>query len=98
MNKPSIKIGIILASTTNPREFIQRRGRILRKVLGKIAEIYDFIVVPTFDPDRNSEYFEIERKILRDREIPRYMEFANAALNSGDAIRKIKILREKYYV
>lgn len=98
VNIPSIKIAIILASTTNPREFIQRRGRILRKVLGKIAEIYDFIVVPTFDPDRNSEYFEIERKILRDREIPRYMEFANAALNSGDAIRKIKILREKYYV
>ncbi|MCD6371868.1 MAG: DEAD/DEAH box helicase family protein [Candidatus Aenigmarchaeota archaeon] len=98
VNIPSIKIAIILASTTNPREFVQRRGRILRKVVGKIAVIYDFIVVPTFNPDKNSEYFELERKILKERELPRYMEFANAALNSGEAIRKIKMLREKYLV
>jgi len=98
VNIPSIKTAIILASTTNPREFIQRRGRILRKVLGKIATIYDFIVIPTLSPDKNSEYFEIERKILKDREIPRYMEFAGAALNSGEAIRKIKIIREKYLI
>ena len=39
---------LILASSRNPREFIQRRGRVLRKAEGKAyAQIYDAIVVPT---------------------------------------------------
>jgi len=44
---PSTRIAFILASSTNPREFVQRRGRILRKSEGKgRAIIYDFLVVP----------------------------------------------------
>ena len=44
---PSTKNAFILASSTNPREFIQRRGRILRKHPGKKnANIYDFITIP----------------------------------------------------
>ena len=38
---------LILASSRNPREFVQRRGRVLRTALGKAyAQIYDAIVVP----------------------------------------------------
>lgn len=44
---PATKNAFILASTTNPKEFIQRRGRVLRKFEGKeFAAIHDFIVVP----------------------------------------------------
>ena len=42
-----IKIAFILASTTNPKEYIQRRGRVLRLAEGKrFATIYDFITLP----------------------------------------------------
>lgn len=47
MNVPAIKTAFILASSTNPKEYIQRRGRVLRKSEGKdFAVIYDFITIP----------------------------------------------------
>ena len=71
---PSTKTAIFLASTTNPKEFIQRRGRVLRKSDGKeFAEIYDFIVIPPENSDKNTA-----RSILR-RELPRFAEFAGSA-------------------
>ena len=55
---PKIKTAFILASSANPRQFIQRRGRVLRPFPGKTAaEIYDFLVVP---PGGSMEDFEIE--------------------------------------
>lgn len=43
---PATKRAYILASSTNPREFVQRRGRILRKSKGKpYAVVYDFLLV-----------------------------------------------------
>jgi len=45
---PSIQRAFILASSTNPKEYIQRRGRVLRNSPGKqYAEIYDFITLPS---------------------------------------------------
>ena len=71
---PSTKTAIFLASTTNPKEFIQRRGRVLRKSPGKeFAEIYDFIVIPPDNTDKNTAC-----SILR-RELPRFAEFAGSA-------------------
>ena len=49
VNIPGIKTAFILASTTNPKEYIQRRGRVLRKSPGtgkEYAEIYDFVTLP----------------------------------------------------
>ena len=44
---PNATHALILASSRNPREFIQRRGRVLRLSPDKpIAQIYDAIVVP----------------------------------------------------
>ncbi len=44
---PSVSHALILASSTNPREYIQRRGRVLRKSMNKsISNIYDCITVP----------------------------------------------------
>ena len=85
---PSTEVAYILASTSNPREFIQRRGRILRKAPGKeCAVLHDLIAVPSLGnssrpPSR--ETFNFERRILR-RELARFREFADASLNRFQA-------------
>ncbi len=89
---PQAKIGIILASTGNPRQYIQRRGRLLRQYPGKDkAQIYDLLVFPSLNNKMPSEFLEIERKIMS-REIVRYEEFAKSALNMLDCL---KILHER---
>lgn len=80
---PETQSAYICASSTNPREFIQRRGRILRLNEGKTsADIYDFIVMP-------SEAFENDdregAKALLKRQLPRFAEFSTSALNLFDA-------------
>lgn len=54
---PSVTHALILASSRNPREFIQRRGRVLRRSPGKaLAHLHDVIVAPedVGDDDSNS--------------------------------------------
>ena len=83
---PAISHAIILASSQNPRQFIQRRGRVLRKAPGKtIAIIHDAIVVPlnlADEPDQAS--------LLR-AEFIRALEFADSAINraAGAQLRSI---------
>ena len=86
---PSARIGVILASTTNPREFIQRRGRLLRRSKGKeFAEIYDMIVAPLFDEHDKSEIVNHARRIM-EKELQRANEFAQDALNSGEVSGRV---------
>ena len=84
---PSVKTAFILASSTNPREFVQRRGRILRRSFGKtLAEIYDFLVIPS------QEYWPLKREVdmgLLRRELPRFSEFAEDATNTFDSRKKL---------
>jgi superfamily II DNA or RNA helicase len=95
---PSTRIAIIMASSTNPREFIQRRGRILRLSEGKNkAVIYDIIVVPTIWGSIDPEFYELEAKIMKG-ELRRYTEFARSATNSGLAYAKIAGLASKYHI
>lgn len=80
---PSTRIAFILASSTNPREFVQRRGRILRNSGGKDrAVIYDFLVVPP--PERVALKLGSDVTILQ-REMPRFVEFASSAINQFNA-------------
>lgn len=84
VNIPAIKRAFILASSTNPKEYIQRRGRVLRKYEGKdYAEIFDFITLPR--PLRQVKFCDIEeRKLdltLIQKEFIRMMDFANSAKN-----------------
>lgn len=82
---PAAKIAIIMSSTSNPREYIQRRGRVLRRSPNKKkAIIYDLIVMPKFN--NNSQ--DIEGKI-RKKEMRRYKEFARTAMNSADCLEKL---------
>ena len=92
---PQTKIGIILASTGNPRQYIQRRGRLLRRFPGKEkALIYDIIVLPCLEKGIADELIELEKKILL-KELIRYEEFANISLNSVECIKKIYEIKER---
>ena len=75
---PDVSHALILASSQNPRQFIQRRGRVLRRVSGKqIAVIHDAIVVPT------SIDSSPEQASLLKSELLRAIKFADHALNKG---------------
>ena len=90
---PAIQTAVILASTGNPRQFIQRRGRILRPYPGKErATLFDMIVMP---PELDRDTWEVERSLLR-RELRRFIEFADLADNAGEARTKLLTLQEKY--
>ena len=83
---PAIQTAIILASTTNPRQFIQRRGRILRPYPGKKqATLFDMIVIP---PKLEREVWQVEKKLLQ-KELARFIEFAELATNADDAVTKL---------
>jgi len=90
---PAIRHAIILASTGNPRQFIQRRGRVLRPHPGKHkATIFDMIVTP---PQLDRETWEVERNLLR-KEMRRFLEFAKLAQNAEEASGKLLALQQKY--
>lgn len=85
---PAVSHAFILASSQNPRQFIQRRGRVLRKGGDKmIAVIHDAIVVPVDAED------EPDQLSLLKSELVRALEFSDFALNrgAGAALRKIAI-------
>ena len=80
---PRTEMAIFCASTGNPRQFIQRRGRILRTHKDKpLAYIYDLVVVPKTEKD--SPYFNMERSILK-KELERVIDFASLSTNSSYA-------------
>lgn len=61
---PRSELAIFCSSTGNPRQFIQRRGRILRiHPEKKMAELHDLVVVPEISP--NSKSFRMEQSLLR---------------------------------
>lgn len=78
---PRTEVGVFTASTGNPRQFIQRRGRLLRKHKDKqFATIYDLIVVPNFNFSRDPSTFDMERSMVRG-EMTRVAYFASLASN-----------------
>jgi superfamily II DNA or RNA helicase len=74
---PSARLGFILASSGNSKEFIQRRGRLMRPFPGKtLAQIVDFCVIP-------DDSFEGGQAIVT-RELRRVREFGADAENSQE--------------
>ena len=88
VNIPAINKAFILASSTNPKEYIQRRGRVLRKSPGKkYAEIYDFITLPRQLSEVkycNKSEKEIDLSLVR-HEFDRLKEFADTSRNPSDS-------------
>lgn len=97
VNIPATKEAYFLASTSNPREFVQRRGRILRKSKDKPrAILHDLIVVP---PDRGSGSVSdnLEQAgVLLSKEMPRFAEFCSAAENCFQAREVMYPILRKY--
>lgn len=85
---PATQTAYMLASSSNPRQFVQRRGRILRTHPGKShATIHDFVVAPPVDLQRLDEddpTYVTERSLVR-KELERVNLFAEAARNHPDA-------------
>jgi superfamily II DNA or RNA helicase len=98
---PGTQRAFILASSTNPRQFIQRRGRILRnpnRDEQKIAEIHDFIVIPPSSETTDNllpKVFNIERNLVK-KEMARFAEFAETAENGPQARKVILELLASY--
>jgi superfamily II DNA or RNA helicase len=101
VNIPGIRTAFILASTTNPKEYIQRRGRVLRKAPNKpFAEIYDFVTLPR--PLDSVSGLTIEQanrdKTLVKNELARIKEFGRLAMNSMVANNLIWEIEEAYHL
>ena len=101
VNIPSIRTAFILASSTNPKEYIQRRGRVLRKAEGKNhATIYDFITLPIkLDDVGNYDSGIIDSvKSLAKREIVRIKDFAAIAENPFDSDFLISEIEKQFNI
>lgn len=100
VNIPSIKTAFILASTTNPKEYIQRRGRVLRLAKNKpYAVIYDFVTLasPLDEVNVYSVDFNCERALAK-RELLRIKEFGEISLNSRDSDELINNMMCAYQI
>ncbi|HEC89217.1 MAG TPA: hypothetical protein ENI44_01390, partial [Thermoplasmatales archaeon] len=85
---PAADSAILVSSSRNPREFVQRRGRVLRLAHNKEkAVIYDLLVVPY-----NPKYLWILNKADIEiflKEIERSLVFLDSAIDSEDTLLKI---------
>ncbi|MCV6967757.1 hypothetical protein BST27_12740 [Mycobacterium intermedium] len=90
---PDARVGYLLASSSNPRQFIQRRGRLLRRAPGKQrAEILDYLAVPNAEATIN---FNIERALLV-RELERANEFGKLSENYETTLQVLRPLKQRY--
>jgi superfamily II DNA or RNA helicase len=81
---PRAELAIFCASTGNPRQFVQRRGRILRQHPDKqFAYIHDLVVIPEVNP--NSDSYEMERSMLK-KELERVNNFSLLSENSSHTV------------
>lgn len=100
---PPLQTAIILASTGNPKQFVQRRGRILRTWNGTYPDgtskdhaiIHDVFVIPYLNQTIDPEYEESERNIVR-KELSRHSKMSEISLNPGYGKEKIDAIKRAY--
>ena len=91
---PSANVAYFLASSSNPRQFVQRRGRVLRLHKDKeAASIYDYF---SFPAALGSGETELAEKAIAERELARVITFAEASLNPDYAFDQIAEMRTRY--
>lgn len=92
---PRAEVGIFCSSTGNPRQFIQRRGRLLRKHEDKaFATIYDMVVVPSLIAN-NTDTYRMERSQVK-AELQRVAYFSSLSMNFYDTRDELQYLCSKY--
>ncbi|MBQ0123960.1 MAG: DEAD/DEAH box helicase family protein [Bacteroidales bacterium] len=91
---PRSELAIFCASTGNPRQFIQRRGRILRTHPDKHrAIIHDLVVVPEIDSTEDS--YKMEKSLIAG-ELRRVRNFAILSENSNDSVNELDNILNHY--
>lgn len=91
---PRSEMAIFCASTGNPRQFVQRRGRILRKHKDKYrAIIHDLIVAPWVSTNEDS--YRMERNLLK-TELKRVSDFASLAENADYTYQELEDIASYY--
>lgn len=81
---PSAETAIIMASTGNPREYVQRIGRVIRQAPGKNrAYIYDFALEPSIDRIEDPEVAQFEYQIF-EKECTRIQDMSLNAINNAE--------------
>lgn len=95
---PPTRVAYFLASSGNPREFVQRRGRVLRKYPGKEhATIYDLVSIPPtrfIDEGRNSKSFHAVKSAFK-KEYKRVQEFSSMAINQYDSMNELYAMADQ---
>lgn len=101
------EVAILVASSTNPRQYIQRRGRVLRTHEDKLfAHVHDLFVLPPVsggDIDQSIPGDEVDKinevnKTLITQELRRLYEFATSALNFAENMNIIREYCERYEI
>ena len=93
---PRSELAIFCASRGNPRQFIQRRGRVLRTHKDKrFAIVHDLIVIP--DNMFDEECFGFEKSLV-ESELKRVRDFALLSENLNDTIRELDDVLNKYVI
>lgn len=93
---PRSELAIFCASTGNPRQFIQRRGRILRLHPDKKhAVIHDLVVAPEINSAADN--YKMERNLLSG-EICRVRDFARLSENADYAYTELENILSYYNI
>lgn len=86
---PSADRAIVMASSTNPREYVQRIGRIIRQAPGKyIATIYDLIIKPDISAFYDDQIIELEKRIFK-KEMDRVLDLSKNAMNNSSVLNEV---------
>lgn len=86
---PSAQNAILMASSTNPREYVQRIGRVIRQAPGKVnANIWDITIRPSSSKLSDSDLIEFD-KMVCDKEKKRIYDISENASNNVEALKKL---------
>jgi len=94
---PRSELAIFCSSTGNPRQFIQRRGRVLRLATGKkIATVHDLVVIPKINLEEG-ETFNMERSLIMG-ELRRVANFSHLSENKSDTFNELEYICNHYNI
>ncbi len=101
---PEAKHCILLSSSGNPKQFIQRRGRVLRQFFGKYSDksskdhstIHDILILPGLDERLTPATKSIEMSIIRSQ-FDRQYDMARLAINADECLPIVEEQRRKLH-
>ena len=86
---PSAKRAIVMASSTNPREYVQRIGRVIRQAENKPnADIYDMIIKPDLSNSFSEEFRKMEQRIFQ-KEMDRVLDLSKNSLDNASVVNLV---------